>query len=116
GNALFFVVCILMIGLGLRAFSQRKAGLETITVSKKLAAAVNPENLEKFTPDFTTGQSIMVAARGLTPVLKFALEEARYRQGNLYVLYVKELAVKLQGPVEEAEQPRWQDDARAASI
>jgi len=32
------------------------------------------------------------------------------------VLYVKELAVKLQGPVEQAEPQRWQDDARAASI
>jgi nucleotide-binding universal stress UspA family protein len=62
------------------------------------------------------GQSIMVAARGLTPVLRFALEEARLRQGTLYVLYVKELAVALPGPIEMAERPRWQDDPEASRI
>lgn len=115
-NALFFVVCILLVGLGLRSFGQRKAGLETITVSKELAAAVNPETLSAFRPDFTPGHSILVAARGLTPVLKFALEEAKHRQGNLYVLYVKQLAVNLPGTPVRAEQPRWQNDPQAAQI
>ncbi len=115
-NALFFVVCILIVGLGLRSFAQRKAGLETITVSKELAAAVNPDTLTAFRPDFTTGQSILVAARGLTPVLKFALEEAKHRQGNLYVLYVKQLAVNLPGAPARAERPLWQNDPHAARI
>jgi nucleotide-binding universal stress UspA family protein len=57
-----------------------------------------------------------VAARGITPVLKFALEEARLRQGMLYVLYVKELAVTLPGPIQASERPRWQDDPQAAKI
>ena len=59
----------------------------------------------------------MVAARGFTPVLGFALEEARFRQGPLYVLYVKELAVNLPGaPATEQKRPRWQDDKQAAAI
>jgi nucleotide-binding universal stress UspA family protein len=115
-NALFFVVCIVLAGLSLRAFAQRRAGLETITVSRELAAAVNPETLAQFKPDFSTGQSILVAARGLTPVLRFALEEARYRQGNLYVLYVKQLAVNLPGSPTSSERPRWQNDPQAARI
>jgi nucleotide-binding universal stress UspA family protein len=55
-------------------------------------------------------------ARGMTPVLQFALEEARLRQGTLYVLFVKELAVALPGPLENAERPRWQDDPQASRI
>ncbi|HEY9509025.1 MAG TPA: amino acid permease [Verrucomicrobiae bacterium] len=115
-NALFFVVCILLIGLTLRAIAQKRAGLETITVSKEIAAAVNPDTLTPFQPDFSTGQSILVAARGLTPVLRYALEEARFRQGNLYVLYVKQLAVNLPGMPTGAERPVWQNDPQASTI
>jgi nucleotide-binding universal stress UspA family protein len=115
-NALFFVACILILGLGLRAYAQKRAGLATITVSREVAAAVDPEALARFRPEPATGQSVMVAVRGLTPVLRFALEEARFRQGNLYVLYVKELAVNLPGPVQSAERPRWQNDPHAAQI
>src|SRR6266436_4548083 len=115
-NALYFIVCILIIGFGLRGIAQKRAGLETITVSREIAAAVNPETMASFRPNLSPGQSIMVAARGLTPVLRFALEEARLRQGNLYVLYIKELAVNLPGSPTAAERPRWQDDKQAAQI
>ena len=57
-----------------------------------------------------------MAARGLNPVLRFALEEARLRKASLYVLYVKEVAVTLPGPVESVERPRWQDDEDASRI
>jgi nucleotide-binding universal stress UspA family protein/tetrahydromethanopterin S-methyltransferase subunit G len=95
-DALFFVCCVVGIGLGLRAWSQRRAGLRTVTVSEHLAASVAPEALQSFQINLKPGQSILVAARGLTPVLRFALEEARFRQGTLYV--------------------RWQDDPEAAKI
>lgn len=115
-GALFFVCCMVGAGLGLRAWSQRRAGLRTVTVSEHLAASVAPEALQSFRINLNPGQSILVAARGLTPVLRFALEEARLRQGTLYVLYVKELAVTLPGPIETTERPRWQDDREAARI
>ncbi len=115
-NALYFIVCILIAGFGLRGIAQKRAGLETITVSREIAAAVNPETMASFRPNLSPGQSIMVAARGFTPVLRFALEEARFRQGNLYVLYVKELAVNLPGAPTSTERPRWQDDKQAAQI
>ncbi|HZI31702.1 MAG TPA: universal stress protein, partial [Candidatus Binatia bacterium] len=41
---------------------------------------------------------------------------ARLRKGTLYVLFVKELAVALPGPLENAERPRWQDDLQASRI
>lgn len=115
-NALFFVVCIIVVGLALRAYSQKRAGLHTVTVSTQVAAAVSPESFTNLRLNLSPGQSILVAARGLTPVLRFALEEARLRQGTLYVLFVKELAVALPGPIGDEERPRWQDDKQAAEI
>jgi hypothetical protein len=41
----------------------------------------------------------MVAARGVTPVLRFALDEARLRKAQLLVLNVKEVAIFMAGPV-----------------
>src|SRR5437762_4963421 len=114
-NALFFIVCILIAGFTLRALAQRHAGLRTITVSREVAAAVAPESIPDFRINLNPGQSILVAARGITPVLRFALEEARLRKGVLYVLFVKELAVALPGPLENAERPRWQDDPQAGA-
>jgi nucleotide-binding universal stress UspA family protein len=77
---------------------------------------VSPELAPEFQINLAAGQSLLVAARGMTPVLRFAMEEARYRQGMLYVLYVKELAVALPGPLDNKERPRWQDDRTAAKI
>jgi len=115
-NALFFIVCILIFGLSLRTWAQRKAGYLTITVSKEVAAAVAPESFDKLPKRNISGGALLVAARGVTPVLSFALEEARLRNATLYVLYIKELAVSLPGPLENAGRPRWQDDKQAAEI
>ena len=115
-DALFFVVCVLVLGLALRAYVQRRAGLRTLTVSEEVAAAVAPETLPDFKLNLDPGQSILVAARGVNPVLRFALEEARLRQGTLYVLYVKEVAVAFSGSFASREKPRYQDDPMARKI
>ena len=115
-DALYFICCVLGLGLGLRGYAQRRAGLRTVTVPEHVAASVAPEVAENFKLNLNTGQSIMVAARGLTPVLSFAMEEARFREGTLYVLYVKELAVTMPGKIEQPDRPRWQDDREAAKI
>lgn len=114
--ALFYAVCVLLAGFGLRTWAMKRAGLETVTVHKEVAAAVSPEKWANFSLNLTAGQTILVAARGLTPVLRYAMEEARLRNGSLYVLYVKELAVNLPGPLVNTERPRWQDDRRASEI
>ncbi|MGB8368064.1 MAG: amino acid permease [Limisphaerales bacterium] len=115
--ALFFATCVLLLGFGLRWYAMKRAGIETVMLTKEMAAAlVPPERLENLRPNFAPGQSILVAARGFTPVLRFALEEARLRQGSLYVVYVKQLAVNLLGPLADSERPRWQTDRQAAEI
>jgi len=114
--ALFFAACVLGIGFALRWFAMKHAGFETVIIKRELAAAVSTELTARFRPNLTPGQSILVAARGMTPVLRFAIEEAKLRQGNLYVLYIKELAVNLPGPLADAARPRWQDDTQAAQI
>jgi amino acid transporter/nucleotide-binding universal stress UspA family protein len=114
--ALFFAACVLGIGFGLRWFAMKRAGIETVTLTREMAIVIKPEKLAELRPNFEPGQSILVAARGFTPVLRYALEEAQLRQGNLYVLYVKELAVALPGPLANVERPRWQDDRQAAAI
>ena len=115
-DALFFIACVLGVGFALRWWAMTHAGFETIIIKREFADAVSHERTSTFRPNLTPGQSILVAARGLTPVLKFALEEAKFRQGNLYVLYIKELAVNLLGPLANKERPRWQDDHDAAKI
>lgn len=115
-DALFFVICVLVLGLSLRGYAQRRAGLRTLTVSTEIAAAMAPESMPEFRLNLDPGQSILVAARGVNPVLRFALEESRLRKATLYVLYVKEIAVTLPGPVAAPDKPRWQDDKAASEI
>jgi amino acid transporter/nucleotide-binding universal stress UspA family protein len=115
-HALFFAICVLGIGLGVRAYSHKVVGLKTVTVSTAAAEFVSPEALEKLRPRCEEGQKVMVAARGATPVLRFALEYAALKKATLCVLYVKEIAVFMGGRVEPAGRPRWQDDPQAAAI
>ena len=115
-DALFFAVCVLGCGLALRAWAQRRAGLRTVTVTQEVAAAVEPSATPPFRLDLNPNQNILVAARGLTSVLRFAMEEARFRNGALYVLYVKELAVTLPGRLSASDRPRWQENQQASEI
>jgi len=119
-DALFFVVCVLSLGMVLRTYALKRAGLTSVTVSTELAEIVTPEAIQRLRPRLAEGQKIMVAARGITPVLQFALDEAQLRKATLCVLYVKELAVFLpQAPAPvnaRARHPKWQDDPQAAAI
>lgn len=115
-DALFFAACVLGLGMGIRSYSQRRAGLRTVTVSREIAAHVAPETGIDLRINLSPGQTILVAARGMTPVLRFAIEEAGFRQGSLYVLYVKEVAVNLPGLPNRPESPRWQDNKQASEI
>src|SRR5881396_1520058 len=96
-DALFFVVCVVGGGLAVRAYTQKRIGMTTVTVHRQVAAMVTPEWPTTMQPRLGEGQKIMVAARGVTPVLAFALDEAVLRKATLYVLYVKEIAVYYTG-------------------
>src|SRR5213079_958795 len=111
-DALQFVLAVLIGGLALRAYTQKLQGLTTLTVTRQVAAMVTPDLVASMQPRLQEGQKIMVAARGITPVLSFALDEAQLRKASLYVVFVKEIAVYYgAGPIRG--RARWQDDSEA---
>ncbi len=115
-EALFFAMCVLGIGYGLRAYSHKLSGLKTVTVSRDVAAMVAPNAAAAIQPRIEEGQKIMVAARGVTPVLGFALDEAQLRKSVLCVLYVKEISVYFSAVPTVPGRAKWQDDPEANTI
>jgi amino acid transporter/nucleotide-binding universal stress UspA family protein len=115
-DALFFVACVLLVGLTLRFYAQKRQGLTTLTVTREVAEMVSTDLVAIMQPRLEEGQKIMVAARGITPVLSFALDEAQLRKAMLCVLYVKEIAVYYGGRSAQPTRPRWQDDPEAQVI
>jgi len=115
-DALFFAVCVLGIGLGFRAYSHKIAGLRTLTVTRKVAEMVTPDLTTNVETRIQEGYRIMVAARGITSVLGFALDEAQLRNATLYVLYVKEIVVFYAGAPTVSGRLKWQEDPEAAAI
>ena len=115
-EALFFALCVLGAGYALRAYSHKVSGLKTMTVTRQVAEMVSPDLEATMMPRLSEGQKIMVAARGVTPALAFALEEARLRKATLCVLYVKEISVYFTGGPTTVGRARWQDDPDANAI
>lgn len=113
-EALFFVICVLIVGLGLWTYSQRLSGTRTMTVTKAFADIVKPEVIEKLSQPPVETQKILVCVRGLTPVLKFAFEEAKLRNAAIYVLYIREIAVFYGGGTLPTVD--WKEDPEASAI
>jgi nucleotide-binding universal stress UspA family protein len=77
---------------------------------------VTPDLISSVQTRVEEGHKILVAARGITRVLGFALDEAQLRNATLYVLYVKEIAVfYARGPTTPGRL-KWHDDPEAAAI
>jgi amino acid transporter/nucleotide-binding universal stress UspA family protein len=115
-DALQFVLAVLIGGLALRAYTLKRQGLTTLTVTREVAQMVTPDLVTSMRPRLEEGQKIMVAARGMTPVLTFALEEAQLRKATLCVLYVREIAIFYGGGPLPPVRGRWQDNPEAAAI
>src|SRR5881392_1621071 len=115
-DALQFVLAVLIGGLALRAYTLKRQGLTTVMLHRQVAAMVNPELPATMRSHLSDEQKIMVAARGITPVLSFALDEAQLREATLCVLYVKEVAVYYTGGGTTLGRARWQDDPEANAI
>jgi nucleotide-binding universal stress UspA family protein len=114
-NALYFIVCIVSAGFALRAIAQRRPEVveKEPVAATELPMATAPTQA---TLTQTPVQAIMVAARGWTRVLDFALDEAKMRGAILYVLYVRVVAVSMPSPAARPQPARWQNDAPAAEI
>jgi amino acid transporter len=115
-DALQFVLAVLIGGLALRAYTLKRQGLTTVMLHRQVAAMVTPELPATMRSHVSDTQKIMVAARGLTPVLSFALDEAELRNATLFVLYVKEVAVYYTAGGTTLGKARWQDDPEANAI
>ena len=113
-EALFFVTCVLVVGLFLWAYSQRLSGTRTLTVTKEFADIVKPEVVEEMSQMSSGAQKILVCVRGLTPVLRFAFEESKMRDAALYVLYIREIAVLYTGG--SVSGANWREDPEASAI
>jgi nucleotide-binding universal stress UspA family protein/L-asparagine transporter-like permease len=105
--ALLFVVIVLGLGLALRELTMRHR--HVVAPAPKLATVV-PVTPALGSPPAFLGQFILVAARGWTPALQFALEESRVRGAQLLVLYVREVAVNID------MGSNWQDDPDAKAL
>ena len=116
GDALQFVIVVLLGGLALRAYTLKRQGLTTLTVHRDVAQMVTPDLPTTMQTKIGEGQKILVAARGITPVLSFALDEARLRNATLCVLYVKEVAIYYTAGGTRLGRARWQDDPEANAI
>lgn len=114
-DALFFVSCVLIIGLLLRTWAQRHAGMTTVTMPVSVASLIDPHVLEKINAPPIDSPRILLCLRGITPVLGFAIEEARLRGATLYILYVREVAVLYQGGA-YGPRLRWQEDPQASAV
>jgi amino acid transporter len=115
-DALFFVVIVLGTGLALRAYTLKRQGMTTLTVTREVAKMVTPTLEASMESRLREGQKIMVAARGITPVLSFALDEAQLRKACLFVLYVKEVAIYFTAAGTRLGRAQWQDDPEANAI
>ena len=103
---LLFVAVVLGFGLALRELTTRHLH---VAPAAKLATVVPVTPAIGSPPEFL-GQFILVAARGWTPALQFALEESRLRDAQLLVLYVREVAVNID------MGSNWQDDPEAKVV
>src|SRR5438876_291233 len=115
-DALQFVLAVLIGGLALRAYTLKLQGLTTLTVTREVAKMVTPGLAATLRPQLQEGQKIMVAARGITPVLSFAMDEARLRKATLCVLYVKEVAVYYTAAGTPLGRAKWRDNPEANAI
>jgi nucleotide-binding universal stress UspA family protein len=105
--ALLFVAVILGLGLALRELTTRHR--QAVSAAPQLATVV-PVSPATGSPPVFLGQFILVAARGWTPALQFALEESRVRDAQLLLLYVREVAVNID------MGSKWQDDPDAKAL
>jgi len=110
-QATLFVVIILAVGLVVREYTRRFQFFAPTPTAKPtpVTEAATATASEGATPPFI-GDKILVAARGWTPALRFALDECRVRGSHLLVLFVREVAVNADMSAD------WEDDPDASRL
>jgi amino acid transporter len=103
-DALIFAITVLASGLLARSFVQERREVREAEEMRELLAGDLKEDGASDVP------RILVALRGVTETLRFAVEETELRKGRLAVLFVREVKVMI--PVE----PDIREDAEALKI
>lgn len=125
-HALGFVVVILGVGLAIRSYTRKMLiSAEPSEEQKEALRKIEAERLERLADlqkaadqqaaaalpaEDLSDTRILVAARGRTPALAFAMEEARMRKARLFVLYIREVRVNI------ATDSDWRDDPQARAL
>lgn len=116
-HALVFVMIVLSAGLVTRELIQRRAQRAPITSPP--VASPGPEPTPPSRPEFGAepassggflGETLLVAARGFTPALEFALEESRLRGERLLVLFIREVKILID------RRGNWRNDQEASEL
>jgi amino acid transporter/nucleotide-binding universal stress UspA family protein len=117
--ALIFVTIVLATGLALRELTQRRrkavlaaapAGAAPAPVPLTAPAApVFPETVRSYEGNFL-GETMLVAARGWTPALQFALEQIKLRDAQLLVLFIREVNIQID------RKGDWRNDFQAREL
>ena len=92
-HALMFALTVCGVGLFVRETYRAKLQEETARAPMPVAVPSAPATPVFGEEEGEEGGRILVAARGLTPSAKFALEEAKLRSSRLYFLYIREVQV-----------------------
>ena len=92
-HALLFALAVCGVGLFVRETYRAKLKEETAKGFVPASIAPTPVVPVFGEEEEEEGGRILVAARGLTPSAKFALEEAKLRSSRLYFLYIREVQV-----------------------
>jgi amino acid transporter/nucleotide-binding universal stress UspA family protein len=118
-TALIFVIVVLTTGLALREFTQRRR--KALLAAAPVGAAPAPAPLTvpaapvlaKSAPSYEgnfLGETMLVAARGWTPALQFALEESKLRGAQLLVLFIREVNIQID------RKGDWRNDFQAREL
>src|SRR5947209_12371146 len=70
-DALFFVVCVLGVGLAVRAYTQKRQGITTLVVTRQVAEMVSPTLVATMRPRLVQGQRILLSSRGIPSVCSY---------------------------------------------
>jgi amino acid transporter/nucleotide-binding universal stress UspA family protein len=108
--ALIFVGVVIAAGLVLREYTQRQLRKKPAAAATTAEAGTLLAGTAEEPPREVLGDRLMVAVRGWTPSLRFALEAARLRKASLLVLYIREVAVAVDLDSD------WRKDKNAAEL
>ena len=104
-QALLFVAVVLGVGLIIREFTQRRQRRQAAAPPTPATEFIRAAAEATSASTAFLGTTLLVAARGWTPALQFALEASRLRDAQLLVLYIREVAVKIDYAANWREDP-----------